>query len=301
MDNNKMFSISFDKEMNQYTNEVESQVYLRVYTSMFTSGLVGEMGIQNFATLMAISSYMNEDGECYPTQRQLAERMGVHRNSVNRYVNSLLDFRISNKPLVTREIVNQGKGRVSSYYKIHPLSQIAIFNGEVEKLVTKQVQDEAPKSNIGMSKTSDVTITNKQKPLNNINTAKELKPKDLLNIFSEKYREVYNVNYNPNWGKDISQFKKLKDAYDDETIKQIIEIAVTEYDDKWKSAKFQRPTVGAIITFIANEAVAMIEEKKQAQEQFEKYTENKSEYEQKLAKKFAAMDKLGSLLGGEEE
>ncbi|PFW43810.1 helix-turn-helix domain-containing protein [Priestia megaterium] len=301
MTNNKMFSISFDKEMNHYTNEVESQVYLRVYTSMFTSGLVGKMGIQNFATLMAISSYMNEEGECFPTQRQLAERMGVHRNSVNRYVNSLLEFRIEDKPLVTREIVNQGKGRVSSFYKIHPLSQIAIFQGEIESLSTKQVQHEVTETGQGTSKSGDVTTTNKQKLLNNIKQAKELSPKDMLNLFSSKYREVYGVNYNPNWGRDVGQFKKLKDAYDDETIKQIIDIAITEYDDRWKSVKFQRPTVGAIVTFIANECVAIIEQQKAEEQQFEKFEANKSVYEDKLEKKMKAIDKLGTLLGGKDE
>jgi predicted transcriptional regulator len=283
----KMFSISFDKEMNKYTNEVESQVYLRVYTSMFTSGLVSEMGIQNFATLMAVSSYMNEDGECFPTQRQLAERMGVHRNSVNRYINALLEFRVNDKPIVTREIVSQAKGRVSSFYKIHPLSQIAIFNGQVENISTKEVQDEAPIIDNASHQKEDLTITTKLKPINKKYTAK-----DLITIFVNKYREVYGVNFNPSWGRDMSLMKKLQGRYEDEQIVEIIEIAIEDYDDKWKSAKFQRPTIGAIVSFIADQVVATIEERKEQDVQFAEYESKADEMDEKLNDKLSKLDRL---------
>ena len=285
--NDKMFSISFDKEMNKYTNEVESQIYLRVYTSMFTSGLVAEMGIQNFATLMAVSSYMNEDGECFPTQRQLAERMGVHRNSVNRYINALLEFRVDEKPIVTREIVNQGKGRMSSFYKIHPLSQIAIFNGQVEKISTKEVQDEAQDSDIEKHQKEDVTITTKQEPIN-----KKYTPKELITIFVNKYREQYGVNFNPSWGRDMSLMKKLQQRYSDEEIVEIIEIAIEDYDSKWKSVKFQRPTIGAIVSFIAEQAQATIEERKKEDKQFAEYEEKASENDDKINDKLSKLDRL---------
>lgn len=283
----KMFSISFDKEMNKYTNEVESQIYLRVYTSMFTSGLVAEMGIQNFATLMAVSSYMNEDGECFPTQRQLAERMGVHRNSVNRYINALLDFRVNDKPIVTREIVSQAKGRVSSFYKIHPLSQIAIFNGQVENLGTKQVHDEAPTIDIASHQKEDLTISTKQEPLN-----KNYTPKDLITIFVNKYREQYGVSFNPSWGRDMSLMKKLQARYDNELIVEIIEIAIEDYDEKWKSAKFQRPTIGAIVSFIADQVVATIDQRKKQDEQFAEYEEKAEEMDDKLNDKLSKLDSL---------
>ncbi|MCY8048436.1 helix-turn-helix domain-containing protein [Bacillus haynesii] len=283
----KMFSISFDKEMNKYTNEVESQVYLRVYTSMFTSGLVAEMGIQNFATLMAISSYMNEDGECFPTQRQLAERMGVHRNSVNRYINALLDFKINGKPVVTREIVSQKKGRVSSFYKIHPLSQIAIFNSGVEGLGTKEVQDEAQNNDTPQHQKEDLTITKEQEPIN-----KKYETKDFLKIFMNKYREVYGVNFNPAWQRDMRIMKSLHERYDGETLEQILEIAVEEYDSRWKSPKFPRPTPGQVISFIADQVQEIIEERKKEDEQFEEFENHSEERVEKLNDKLSKLDRL---------
>lgn len=283
MNDNKLFSVSFDKEINHFTSEVENQVYLRVYTTMFTSGLVADMKLHNFATLMAIASYMNEDGECFPTQQQLAERMGVHINSVNKYVNQLLDFKVDGKPIITREIVNQGRGRVSSYYKIHPISQLAIFNGGVES-ITNDVSH-----NLGSmdNKKCDVTKDNKQKP-----SIKRYTPKELITIFVNKYREVYGVSFNPSWGRDMALMKKLQARYDDETLVQILEIAIEDYNEKWKSVKFPRPTIGAVSSFIADQAQAIIEERKKEDEEFEAFEQASESRSEKLHDKLSKLDRL---------
>lgn len=286
MNDNKLFSISFDKEINHHTSEVEKQVYLRVYKSMFTSGLVAQMKLHNFATLMAIASYMDEDGECYPTQQQLAERMGVHINSVNKYVNQLLDFEVDGKKIISREIVNQGRGKVSSYYKIHPISQLAIFNGEVES-ITKDGKDASQDMGTTNHKDCDVSKVIKQESLN-----KKYTPKELITKFVNKYREQYGVNFNPSWGRDMSLMKKLQARYEDEVIVEIIDIAIEDYDSKWKSAKFQRPTIGAIVSFIGQEAVATIEERKKEDKQFAEYEEKASDMDEKLDDKLSKLDRL---------
>jgi Helix-turn-helix domain len=118
--NNNMLSVSFDKKINHHTYKPENRIYLRVYTDMFTTGLVAQMGIQKFATLMAIVSYMDGDGECrIPSQRQLAEQMGVHRNSVSKYVKELLDFNVDGKYIITHEVVFTDFVDIDSFYKIH--------------------------------------------------------------------------------------------------------------------------------------------------------------------------------------
>ncbi|PEM65346.1 hypothetical protein CN613_25735 [Bacillus pseudomycoides] len=266
----KMFSISFDTELNQATNAVDNSVYLRVYSSMFTSGLVANMGIHNFATLLVIASYMNEKGECYPTQVQLAERLGVHRNSVNKYVNNLLDIRVNGKPVITREIVNQGRGRVSSYYKIQPLSQIAIFDGEVAE-IAKVEQEEAPE---------------KPEPI------AKVKPNAILAMFCEKYQETYDVRYNPAYGRDNKQLKKLTETYNDEQIRKIIDIGIGEYDKRWKSAKFPRPSVGAISTWVANHVMEIADQYEEQDKKFEEAQAKQAETDAALTNK---LDKLASL------
>jgi Helix-turn-helix domain len=287
MNENKLFSISFDKEINHHTSEVENQIYLRVYKSMFTSGLVAKMKLHNFATLMAIASYMDEDGECYPTQSQLAERMGVHLNSVNKYVNQLLDFRIDGNPIISREIINQGRGKVSSYYKIHPISQLAIFNGEVES-ITKNVKDSSQDMLSTHHKRVGCKESQEQESLKN----KEYTPKELITIFVNKYREVYGVSFNPSWGRDMSLMKTLITKYG-EDVKDVIEVSIEEYDEKWKSPKFQRPTIGAISSFIGDQVMAVIEERRKQDEEFDEYEEKVSAVEEDMERKLSALDKLG--------
>lgn len=266
----KMFSISFDTELNQATNAIDNSVYLRVYSSMFTSGLVANMGIHNFATLLVIASYMNEKGECYPTQVQLAERLGVHKNSVNKYVNNLLAIRVNDKPVITREIVNQGRGRVSSFYKIQPLSQIAIFDGEVTNLVT---QSEEP----GIQTESIDT---------------EMKPKDVLTLYCQKYEETYGVRYNPSYGRDYNQLKKLISNYKPEQIRKIIDIGIGEYDKRWKTAKFPRPSVGAVSTWVANHVMEIADQYEEQDKKFEESQAKEAETDAALSSK---LDKLSSL------
>lgn len=98
--------------------EVQGESYIKVKTDVLNNGLIAKIGVYEFATLMALISYVNEKGECCPTQRQLAERIGIHRNSVSKYINNLLSVKINDKPIVTRTIEARG-GWVIRWYKIH--------------------------------------------------------------------------------------------------------------------------------------------------------------------------------------
>ncbi|MFP5303306.1 helix-turn-helix domain-containing protein, partial [Cobetia sp. SIMBA_158] len=122
------------KEFDVTTKETSQQVYLRLYLSAFKSGLVSELKPTNFTVLLGICSYMDQNGECYPTQRQLAERCGVSKTTVNKAINELLEFKINNKPLLERKLVKQGLHK-NSAYTVHPMSQVAIFGGEVDNSI----------------------------------------------------------------------------------------------------------------------------------------------------------------------
>lgn len=126
--------------------EEKNEVYLRLYLSLFRAGLVAALGANNFTTLLTIASFMNEKGECYPTQKQIAQRMGVHYNSVNRYIRELLDFRYNGQPIITREKIGRKYGGYSTLYRIHPVSQLAIFNGKVDNLESQKIKERVKKS-----------------------------------------------------------------------------------------------------------------------------------------------------------
>ncbi len=106
-------------------------LFLRVYLSAYKSGLVAQLGATNWVVFETICTYMNEEGVCWPTQEQIAERSGVSVLTVNRAVKKLLAFRFNDKPIISRKKVQTGYYK-NSVYTVHPISQVAIFGGQVE-------------------------------------------------------------------------------------------------------------------------------------------------------------------------
>jgi predicted transcriptional regulator len=283
---NNLFSVSHNKEINLGNGETVSNVYVRVYTSMFTSGLVAKMGSNRFTTLMALASYMDEQGECYPTQLQLAEAIGVHKNTINKYINELLEFEIDGKPVVTRKKVNRGQGNISSYYKIHPLSQLAKFNGTIEP-VNHKVEDKVVTSGSDSTNHNQLGHNNNHSNNNQYNntTVEVTNSNQAIKYFQQVYREVYNVNYTvSNYGREGSLMKKKVIEPYPEMAKEIIELAVKKYDELFKNARYPRPSV-AMFSWAVNQIIPLIEEERKLTEVAEQSGNLEDEAEAKLLAK----------------
>lgn len=110
----------------------QEPVYTRTYVSMFDSGLIKEVGLSGYTILSALASFMDEEGECYPTQRQLSDMLDVSKTTVNTQIKKLLAIRVNGKPILTYEENKNKRGYVNYKYKIHPISQMAIFKSESE-------------------------------------------------------------------------------------------------------------------------------------------------------------------------
>lgn len=282
MDN--IFSVSHNKEVDLGNGEVTSNVFIRVYTSMFTSGLVANMGANNFTTLMALASFMDEKGECYPTQVQLAERIGVHKNTINKYVNELLDFKVNGQAIVTRQKINKGQGKIFSFYKIHPLSQLAKFDGAISQ-IEGHSNDESLITSKGTNASAVIISNNNQ--LNN--TDKKINANDLLSVFLDTYREVYGVNYVvDNYPKTMTLLRSKVLKPHPELAVQIVETAVREYDKRFKNPRYPRPSI-AMFSWAVNQIVPTIEEEQKITEQAEQAQDLEEVAAQKMAEKMAKL------------
>ena len=284
-----LFSVSHDKEINLGNGETVNNVYVRVYTSLFTSGLVAKMGANRFTTLMALASYMDAQGECYPTQIQVAEAIGVHKNTVNKYINELLEFEVNGKPLVTRQKVNKGQGKIYSYYKIHPLSQLAKFNGTISPIEGHSNSDSLITSK-GTTDCDEIIINNNQ--LNNINNtiAKVTNSKNAIQYFQQVYRDVYKVNYTvSNYGREGKIMKDKVITPYPELATEIIELAVRKYDELFKNPRYPRPSI-AMFSWATNQIIPLIEEERKLTEVAEQSSNLEDEAEQRM---LAKLNKLG--------
>ncbi|WPS90086.1 helix-turn-helix domain-containing protein [Brevibacillus halotolerans] len=100
-----------------------------MYVDAVHSGFLADIGDENWRTLCVIASFMNERGECYPTQEMIAHRLGVSRQTANRRVKRLLEYRWNGREVIRAMKERDGKGRwVNARYTVLSISHLAIFN-----------------------------------------------------------------------------------------------------------------------------------------------------------------------------
>lgn len=254
-----MIGITTEKNFNVTTKETNTDIYLRLYLSAFKSGLVAELKPTNFTVLLAICSFMNDKGECYPTQEQIAELTGISKPTVNKAVNELVEFKVNGKPLVGRTLIQKGYHK-SSIYTVNPISQVAIFDGEID------------------TNLSTNTGTNVETKIETINDVKYRTAKDVSTRFTTIYNTVYGVNPNINFARDLSLVKKKWIGhFTDVQIDRMLETGVREYDARWKNGKFPRPSLSALVSWIGEQALGLSEDADKEYKEAEALTSNGNE------------------------
>lgn len=227
-----------------------NDAFFLVYPEAIKGGFMRELGKERWLLLTALSSYMDEDGKCYPTQEQLAKDLGVARQSVNKTLKLLTEFKWNGKHILTVE--QHGKGfKKNNVYTIKAEPFICKFNDKEGPLY---VQEDTETSSVyATADTNNTTaIYNAKETV--ITTAKEV-----VTYFAQKYREHYNVNYSINWKRDMNLGKKLLEAFPGR-VKDILDVVFAEFEDRWKRDKYPRPSLGAIVSWMGNDALALVEQ-----------------------------------------
>lgn len=109
-----------------------SDVFLKMYVDAIHSGMIADMGAERWQTLCVLAAFMNEKGECYPSQDLIAQRLGVSREAANRRIKRLCDYRWKGQKIVEmrkrRDPATQTWS--NSVYRILPHSYLSIFEAE---------------------------------------------------------------------------------------------------------------------------------------------------------------------------
>lgn len=276
------------------SKEFNNSIYLRVYTSLFQAGIVKDLKPTNFTVLLAIASFMDAEGNCYPTQRQIAEITGITAPTVNKAVNELLEYKVNGTPIITREFVQQGQFK-NSYYTVNPLSQIAIFDGHIKDIETSN-GDLLKKVELNNS-----TLNNSNSLLNkgNADKVKEIEQltssdekvfknaKEVATYFLQQYQEKYGVQASIAWQRDLSLIKKkLMPTYSGNQLKLMIDTVITEYETKWKKPAYPRPTISMMCSWLGEQALAMAEDANKETEELIELTAGSDEANSNVMKKF---------------
>lgn len=113
--------------MESQASEVDTRIFVKMYVDAVKSGLLADMGAEKWHTLCALAAFMNEKGECYPTQEQIARRIGKTTVTANRRIQRLLKYRWNGEPVIS--VTKHKKGEfVNNRYKVLPNSGLTIFN-----------------------------------------------------------------------------------------------------------------------------------------------------------------------------
>src|SRR5690606_28011196 len=137
VDDKNLVSVETQSEYSVTTGKRETRIYVKMYVDAVKHGLIADMGDENWRTLCVIASFMNEKGECFPTQEQIAKGLGVTRQTAARRIKRLLEYRWNGREVITAVKMRDKKGRwENTRYTVLPISQLRIFDAEPEDLTS---------------------------------------------------------------------------------------------------------------------------------------------------------------------
>ena len=129
----KLVTIEIQKEYDALEQSWENRVFVKLFVAARTSGLLKKISDREFKTLIALALYMDENGDCYPSQDQIARDLGLSRETTNRRIQSLLRFRFDGKPVVKAVRLRNKEGTWENVrYTILPVAQVKIFEKSSE-------------------------------------------------------------------------------------------------------------------------------------------------------------------------
>jgi hypothetical protein len=135
----RLVTVETHTEYSTTDGKSETKIFVKMYVDAVKHGLIADMGDSNWRTLCVIASYMTKEGQCYPTQSQIARGLGVSRQAASRRVSKLLEYRWQGRPLVTAVKDRTEKGTFdNTRYTVLPISQLRIFDAEPEDLSSMQ-------------------------------------------------------------------------------------------------------------------------------------------------------------------
>jgi hypothetical protein len=124
----KLIALEIEKEFDVFEKTWENRVFVKLFVAARTSGLLKKMSDREFKTLIALALYMDENGDCFPSQDQIARDLGCSRETANRRIQSLLRFRFNGEPVVHSLKTRNKEGKWDNVrYTILPVAQIKIF------------------------------------------------------------------------------------------------------------------------------------------------------------------------------
>lgn len=224
-------SIDFRSNLKFIEDKLSEEAFLLVSTEQIRNGLISKLapggssnGARNFTVLCAIAVFMDKENKAFPSQEKLAEITGLSRRTVINAVKELEEVEVNGQKIIARKKVPSGNN--SKHFKT-----IYKFFGQED------------------------TVTEEE--------FKKMNGRDVLLLFCEYYEETFGTKYMPNFGRDIKTINdKMIDVFTDAQLKEIVRVAVTQYEKRWGNKNYPRPSIGQLGSWLANSALTVSQEEK---------------------------------------
>lgn len=119
---NRVLTDTFDTA----TGKSLTAIKLEIPVELIQNGFVTEIGgSKHLAVLLAILAHSDAKGESYPTQERIAKLVGMTRQTVSKIIADLLEVKINDKYLISREKTKNGQYINSVYTYMAPEPEVA--------------------------------------------------------------------------------------------------------------------------------------------------------------------------------
>lgn len=93
-------------------------MFVKMHQEPIQNGLLTQVG-ESWGVLCALAIYANKEGECYPTQDEIAGLVGVSRKTVNKRIGELCNVQYNGKPVLSKRAVRYKGEFTNNVYTIN--------------------------------------------------------------------------------------------------------------------------------------------------------------------------------------
>ena len=252
----KLVTVEIQKEYDTLGQSWENRVFVKLFVAARTSGLLKKISDREFKTLIALALYMDENGDCYPSQDQIARDLGLSRETTNRRIQSLLRFRFDGKPIVKAVRLRKKEGTWENVrYTILPVAQVKIFEKSFENepdnnLVTKTSQGPCDDTATWRNRHTNYNQSLNKKELNNVKSNAIFNKKKKEKRSPEKEYLAQEMADQLEDDHSLGFYRKVADLIPESLIFQ----ALSEVKDAFLSGRVKKSKAALFTTVIKSKA-----------------------------------------------
>jgi len=272
------------------TGKTQGRMFVKMYFEARDSGLLAMLPGELWKMLCCLATYMDENGNCSPSQERIARDLGLSRQRVNERIQALRAFRFQGKPVLLvfrpRKETASGGRWAQNQYQLSPIAGVGIFDGPKapDESASKGASTGPYVRNSGHRPMSGFTglvvpDINKSHVRNqnthvegNTSLEGEARARELVAYF---HALLGHTEAKPATRKEVAQAEELLEGHGLETAREVVAYAVRAAE----STRFEMVYFGAALAYTdaalldlrGREARELAEAKSQARAAYERF------------------------------